>query len=60
MDKEKMNEMLEDCHAAVIVRNTPFNKWELDFLESVSEQYETEKWLSEKQQEILEKCWDKI
>jgi hypothetical protein len=63
-DNAKLTEMIEDCESVRHIEKEKggpnFNKWELDFLDSIIEQYEEKCWLSEKQIEILEKMWDKI
>ena len=55
-----IEEMIEDCLNVSTASNTPFNKWEQDFIDSIAEQYEDNEWLSDKQEEILERIWDKI
>lgn len=52
--------MLSDCQSAARCSNHPFSKWELDFIESVSEQFEERGGLSAKQEETLTKIWEKI
>jgi len=64
-----VEEMLEACEAQVELDNatrgpsTPrkptFNKWEHDFLESIREQFDSRGSLSERQEEILLKLYDK-
>ncbi len=56
--------MLEDCEN---VRNVEkrnggpdFSKWELDFLDSVEEQFDESGFLTERQNEKLRQIWDKI
>lgn len=55
-----IEQMLEDCQIASWCSNHPFSKWELDFIESVSEQFEERGGLTAKQEETLEKIWEKI
>jgi len=52
--------MLEDCVEAAKTRNHPFNAWELEFIESVSNQFELTGSLSKTQENKLEQIWDKI
>jgi hypothetical protein len=55
-----IEEMIEDCQQARTCSNSPFTKWEEDFIDSVSNHYELRGDLSEKQEETLEKIWEKI
>lgn len=52
--------MIEDCESARSCSNHPFTKWEVDFIDSVLEQYEERGSLSPKQEETLTKIWEKI
>jgi hypothetical protein len=58
-----IKEMIEGCESAAEtpVQNggTNFSQWEREFLESVSEQYESRGSLTERQVEILAKLYDK-
>ena len=60
MTQDRITELLEDCVSVSTVQNCPFSKWEIDFIESVEEQFSERGSLTEKQTEILEKIWDKI
>lgn len=51
---------LRDCEEAMRARNNTFSPWERDFLKSIQEQFESKKFLSAKQVDILDKCWEKI
>ena len=58
-----IEEMLETCESA---SNIPkhnggpdFTQWELEFLESVREQFDSRGSVSEKQEQILSKMYDK-
>jgi hypothetical protein len=33
------------------------SKWELDFMESITDQFKTRNWISDKQEEILERIY---
>ncbi len=33
------------------------SKWELDFMESITDQFERKQWISDKQEEILERIY---
>ena len=52
--------MLEDCQEAARCSNHKFSKWDLDFIDSVLEQFEERGGLTVKQEETLEKIWEKI
>lgn len=52
--------MLSDCESAKTCSNSPFTKWEEDFIDSVLEQFEERGGLTAKQEETLEKIWEKI
>jgi hypothetical protein len=62
-------EMLEACEEQAELddatrgpstpRKPTFNKWEHDFLESIREQYEERGFLTEKQEEILERLYER-
>lgn len=56
----KTEEMLQDCQEAASCSNTPLSKWEQDFIDSITEQYEERRSLSSKQVEVLKRIWDKI
>lgn len=48
--------MISDC----VDRESKLSDWERGFIESISEQHDRTGGLSEKQQAILEKIWDRI
>lgn len=55
-------EELTDKAIDYIIDNSstdPMSDWERDFFESVSEQWQRNRRLSEKQKEILGRIWDK-
>lgn len=52
--------MLEDCLEAKTCSNSPFSPWEEDFLDSIQDQLESGKKLSQKQGDALIRIWDKI
>ena len=60
MDADDIEYGLNECLEQLEVSNCPFTDWEKEFLQSASEQFERKGGLSEKQQEILEKIWEKI
>ena len=60
MEERKIVEAIEDCENALPATNCPFTKWERDFVESVSEQWEDKEFLSERQQEVLGRIWEKV
>lgn len=61
---EDVEQMLDDCDSVKDVpasRGGPgFDDWELEFLESVRDQHEGGKSLSEKQLGKLRQLWDKV
>ena len=60
MDTEDIQRAIEDCESARSASNCPFSKWEMDFIDSITEQFEERGSLSERQQEKLQAIWDKI
>lgn len=50
--RDRIEACLYNCHP-----NKPLTPWELNFIESVAEQYEAKGRLSEKQEEILERIY---
>ena len=57
---EKIQEMIDDCLSAASCSNHKFSAWECDFIESVEAQFNQRKSVTEKQQQILERIWEKI
>jgi hypothetical protein len=57
MDEALIESMLVDCNEALDEYPERFNKWESDFIESVSEQNETGH-LTTTQVEKLEQIWE--
>lgn len=53
-------QMLEDCIEADRCENTPFSKWESDFVQSVDDNFSQYGRLSPRQHEVLERIWEKI
>ena len=60
LDREQIEQYIEDCEGAMTARNSPFNDWEREFIESVAERWETSHHLTEGQQDKLEQIWDKL
>ena len=60
MTKEEIELALGDCLGVFDAANCPFTDWEREFLISIDEQYSSRGGISEKQQERLQKIWDKI
>ena len=56
MDFDELKDMIEDC----IDRESRLSEWESIFIESIEEHLQTRKELSEKQEIILEKIWNKV
>lgn len=57
---DKTKEMLDQCNDIKGARNQPFTPWELDYLESVTEQFEERGSLTERQIDVLTLMVDKI
>ena len=64
MTKDEIEELLSDCEAAKNIpsqRGGPgYGKKDLDFLESVREQFDDRGSISEAQHKWLQDLWDKI
>jgi pentose-5-phosphate-3-epimerase len=61
MDEEQeIKDMIDECFDSMDNHYTPFTTWEMDFLESVRDQFEETKSLSQKQEETLEQIWRKV
>lgn len=60
MINEEIEAALEDCETAMSASNCPFTQWEKEFIESIGEQFDERGGLTTKQEQILEKIWDKI
>lgn len=59
-----INTMLDDCNSAAPVTEENggpgFTQWELEFLDSIEDQYADRGELSLRQEETLRKIWNKI
>lgn len=49
--------IIEDWISCINDQGKGLTKWELDFMESVSEQFLEKNWISNKQEEILERIY---
>lgn len=58
--KQTIERMLDVCATDAHLTSNDLTKWECDFIDSISEQFETKGDLSTKQCEILEKIYDKL
>lgn len=64
--KPEEEQQLEDCESAVGVAphnggpDPAFNEWECEFLESVREQVDDGRELTERQRGVLRKLWERI
>ena len=54
--REEALQMIEDCEA----RESYLDIWEAAFIDSISKQIERGRALTEKQDEILNRIWDKL
>ncbi len=50
-------ETIDDWIDRVNTEGRGLSEWQLGFMESITEQWEQKKWLSEKQEEILERIY---
>jgi len=53
---EEHHSMIEDC----AIRESRLSEWEASFIESITEQLENEKSLTEKQTDVLNNIWEKV
>lgn len=53
----KSSEIIEDWINTVQLSGRDLSKWEQDFMESIQDQFERKKWISDKQEEILERIY---
>jgi hypothetical protein len=51
------SQVIENWITTVNEEGRNLTKWELDFMDSISEQFATKQWLSDKQEEILERIY---
>jgi hypothetical protein len=57
LDKSRIGEVVEAC----VENMNRLTQWERNFIENISDQWERKRWLSDKQEEILERIYvDKI
>lgn len=57
---EEIDDMLTDLEEASHARKFKMSAWEEDFMDSISAQWEEKRWLSDKQQAIVLRIWEKI
>jgi len=50
-------QIIEDWINQVNDEGRNLSKWELDFMESITDQFERKNWISDKQEEILERIY---
>lgn len=55
-DKDEVLEQIGDCET----RSKKLSDWELNFIDSISQQLTRTGSLSEKQLEILDRIWEKV
>jgi hypothetical protein len=60
MTDKQIGAAVDDCCSALGARNCPFTPWEREFVESVATQWEDRRRLTERQQESLERIWEKV
>jgi hypothetical protein len=56
MSEDEIGQMIEDCEK----RSGKINDWELEFIDSISRSYAKYSSLTIRQQEMLEKIWNRI
>lgn len=56
MKADEITDMLEDCEE----NESQLTDWEQDFIQSIRERVGRNQGLSPKQEEILERIWDKV
>lgn len=55
MTKDK--DIIENWIETVNTEGKKLSKWELDFMESITDQFASKNWLSDRQEEILERIY---
>lgn len=60
MNHETIEITLDECRTALDSAHNPFNEWEENFLFSILNQWDEQKWLSLRQQDTLQKMKSKI
>lgn len=53
----KDSKVIEEWIRTINEKGENLNKWEQDFVESITEQFEQKKWISDKQEDILERIY---
>lgn len=53
---DEIQTMLDDCEK----RSEKLSNWECEFIDSISDQLGRGRGLSEKQEQILERIWEKV
>lgn len=59
-EQEALQNCLDDIQDTLTVSNCPFSKWEIDFIDSILEQWEEKKFLTPKQRMTVIRIWEKI
>ena len=54
--EDDVEAMIDDC----MKRESKLSSWELSFIQSISDRYDSKGCLSEKQLETLDKIWERI
>lgn len=54
--RQEQQSMISDC----LTRDKKLTAWELDFVNSIATQFDAGKFLSDKQEDILERIWNKV
>jgi len=58
--RDYYQDKIDDLVAMKDRDHSPFSTWEDDFIDSIADQFEDGKKLSEKQMEMVDKLWAKI
>lgn len=53
----KEPEVIKQWITTIVEEGTKLTKWELDFMESIADQFTEKNWISDKQEEILERIY---
>jgi hypothetical protein len=56
MDKSEIKILINDC----LDRFGKMSNWERDFIESIDDQFSEKKFLTTRQEETLNKIWEKV
>lgn len=58
--EEGLQDAIDECVEAIDMDESNFTEWEIEFIDSIAEQFDRKKFLTEGQQVQLERIWLKI